>query len=78
MKQTKNLPNHGKPRTVSPRLSLIVAIALAVSNGAFAAGPKIAKDLDSAAAETQVDVIVQFTQTPTGAIKNWSPTAAAS
>ena len=78
MKQTKNLANRGKPRTVSPRLSLIVAVALAVSNAAFAADAKIAKDLDGVAAETQADVIVQFTQTPTGATKNWSPTAAAS
>jgi len=66
MKHTKNFANRGKLRAVGPRLSLIVAVALAVSNAAFAADPKMAKDLDGVAAETPVDVIVQFTQIPTG------------
>jgi hypothetical protein len=43
----------------------VVALALALTTGAFAADLKIAEDFKCVAAESQVDVIVQFTRTPT-------------
>ena len=57
----------GNRRVIHMRSLRLTAVLLLASTLVFAKHPKIAEDLDAADPSSNVDVIVQFRQTPTEA-----------